>query len=384
VQAFDFDAGGLSAPSERWRGICEDGRPVELCDLDLTRLGIGHLSGPVDDMPDLTEEDIQALKGKLAVAQKRREEKEAQAADNRARRREEIAAEHSDLETIENTKKSPHALGAANIRRELKKAFPGVKFRVRAHTFAGGDSIDIGWDFGPLPRDVEKITDKYQEGSFDGMQDLYTYNRDNVWPGVFGGAKYVCASRSIPTPSERGRDWFGESIFGDVGRELCRFQGVEYKGEYTRHLYGERDPDTLRDHANKIIYNTAFPVGKWTFKGIESTDTLAGGRWRIMFEAEETEAKPAGAKSTPKSATRSATAGAGGVTVSEHTHTKKGFQMWIVSLAEMVDKSEFFELLDIAKSGGGWYSRAWKGAPKGFAFKEEERAADFAAIVRAW
>ena len=68
----------------------------------------------------------------------------------------------------------------------------------------------------------------------------------------------------------------------------------------------------------------------------------------------------------------------GGVNIEEHTHTKRGFQMFIVILPGRVERSEYLRLLAEAKDAGGWYSRKWGSAPAGFAFKEKEAAATFA------
>ncbi len=97
--------------------------------------------------------------------------------------------------TPKNNGTSSHALGAKNLRIELKRAFPSVKFSVRSESYSGGDSIRVNWTDGPLTEDIKKISDKYQEGSFDGMIDLYEYDHSNVWPDVFGGAKYVMENR---------------------------------------------------------------------------------------------------------------------------------------------------------------------------------------------
>ncbi len=83
--------------------------------------------------------------------------------------------------------------GAKNIRTELKRAFPTVKFSVT--TARGTGSIRINWTDGPLQEDVQKITGKYQEGNFDGMNDIYEYNHENVFPDVFGGSRYVFENR---------------------------------------------------------------------------------------------------------------------------------------------------------------------------------------------
>lgn len=68
---------------------------------------------------------------------------------------------------------------------------------------------------------------------------------------------------------------------------------------------------------------------------------------------------------------------AGMFRLSKHVHTKKGFDMWIVELAERVERDEFDRFLASAKALGGWYSRAWAGTPAGFAFKSEAKARQF-------
>lgn len=88
---------------------------------------------------------------------------------------------------------SPQAAAAKAIRAELAAAFPFSTFAVKSRSFSGGNAVDIDWTDGPTVAQVEKITGKYQEGSFDGMQDLYTYDRDR--PADLPGAKYVQTQR---------------------------------------------------------------------------------------------------------------------------------------------------------------------------------------------
>ena len=82
-------------------------------------------------------------------------------------------------------------LAAVNIRAELKRAFPGVKFSVRKVNYG---SLSIGWKDGPTEAQVEAITDKYETGHFNGMEDIYEYNT-GPWHEVFGGAKYIRTNR---------------------------------------------------------------------------------------------------------------------------------------------------------------------------------------------
>lgn len=68
---------------------------------------------------------------------------------------------------------------------------------------------------------------------------------------------------------------------------------------------------------------------------------------------------------------------AGLFSIERHTHSKKGFAMWICTLSERVDREDFDRFLQAAKALGGWYSRAWDGTPAGFAFKSEAKALEF-------
>ena len=61
---------------------------------------------------------------------------------------------------------------AKRIRKDLKKSWPGVKFSVRSSRYAGGSSINVRWQGGPIESDVEKVTDYYRGENFDGMTAL--------------------------------------------------------------------------------------------------------------------------------------------------------------------------------------------------------------------
>lgn len=89
--------------------------------------------------------------------------------------------------------KTGAVLTAQAIRQELKTAFPQIKFRVTSKSYSGGDSVDIDWTDGVTTKEVEAITNKYQYGNFNGMEDIYEYsNSRNDIPQ----AKYIFANRS--------------------------------------------------------------------------------------------------------------------------------------------------------------------------------------------
>lgn len=91
------------------------------------------------------------------------------------------------LKKMEDNKGSEVALVAGNIRKELKKEFPSVKFSV---TSQHGTAVNIKWTDGPTKEAVSNITSKYQEGRFNGMEDIYEYNT-SPFNDIFGGAKYI-------------------------------------------------------------------------------------------------------------------------------------------------------------------------------------------------
>ena len=85
------------------------------------------------------------------------------------------------------------------LRAALKREFPGVKFSVRSHTYAGGASIDVGWTDGPRSEDVRKVSQLYSGADFDGMIDLKTYS--SSW---IEGDGTVHTAHARGTESSRG------------------------------------------------------------------------------------------------------------------------------------------------------------------------------------
>ena len=82
-------------------------------------------------------------------------------------------------------------LAASNIRTELRRAFPGVKFSVRKSSHGTVNDALGGWaDHGRGPAHRRQV----QRGRFNGMEDIYEDERP-AWCEVFGGAEYVFCGR---------------------------------------------------------------------------------------------------------------------------------------------------------------------------------------------
>lgn len=115
-----------------------------------------------------------------------RENKELQKqVDQEEKARLEVEYAHLIRKTERNSW-SGARLVASNIRRELKQAFPGVKFSV----ISGSRSVRVKWVGGPTCDEVSPIVKKYELGYFDGMQDMYVH-QPSVFSSVFGGVLYV-------------------------------------------------------------------------------------------------------------------------------------------------------------------------------------------------
>lgn len=83
-----------------------------------------------------------------------------------------------------------------NMRNELKRKFPAVKFSVRYSSFSGGDSVDVVYTDGVLESEVAKVVNKYQDSHSDFSGDYWDYD-PSEFNKLFGGVKYVMTKRNM-------------------------------------------------------------------------------------------------------------------------------------------------------------------------------------------
>ena len=139
-------------------------------------------------------------------------------------------------------KKTSHAAASAAIKAELSKAFPSVKFSVRSDSFSMGNSVDISWQNGPTVAQVEAISQKYQYGSFNGMEDIYetTNYRDDI-----PQAKWVSEHREV-----------SEELIKQVAEQLGQLH------KFPENDYRENADQTSR----RLLYKTEIPA---TYTGVK-------------------------------------------------------------------------------------------------------------------
>jgi hypothetical protein len=93
------------------------------------------------------------------------------------------------------TRRQPteHAQTAKAIRTVLKAAYPRIPFSVTSESYSGGNAVRIHWTDGPASAAVEALTDRHEQGHFDGMIDLYEYS--NVRKDI-PQVKYITTQRA--------------------------------------------------------------------------------------------------------------------------------------------------------------------------------------------
>ncbi|MGP4049318.1 LPD29 domain-containing protein [Streptomyces sp. 2A115] len=75
---------------------------------------------------------------------------------------------------------------AAELKRRLQNAFPGVKFNVRKGTGTASAWISVYWTDGPSTADVEELTRPMQGAQFNGQEDRYESTDNTVTVTVNG------------------------------------------------------------------------------------------------------------------------------------------------------------------------------------------------------
>lgn len=232
----------------------------------------------------------------------------------------------------------------------------------------------------------------------EAKQDEVSKWRDSIRDKIPTNAKAVIVAELKKDKSDSQTDYFGSTVtrtiilgFSTHTRDLFpEMRKAARNHEKTAFL---ADAPESAEHREKYSmgagyylkdgfrHSDGWKVSKQRFynTGNDIAQNIPHGEWAVPAEqpkaartyekAEASTAEPVEIE-TPE-----------GFTVSAHTHTKKGFQMYIVESAERVERETFMEWLNKAKTLRGWYTRKWGSTPAGFAFKEQAAAAKFLELV---
>jgi hypothetical protein len=119
---------------------------------------------------------------------------------------------------------------ASLIKQYVKSKYPQIECSAKSQVYSGGDSVDVylstkdGFDVSEqIAKDVQSFGKIFQEGRFNGMEDIYEYREYDTTTSngtkVDGGAKYVFVNN---------RAQFG--TVADVCRMLRDYQAGNYIG----------------------------------------------------------------------------------------------------------------------------------------------------------
>ena len=200
------------------------------------------------------------ITGALAFAEEtaaKKKEEARIASERRIKERDRIVKDYPYLKQT-SARELSCVTAARNIRTELARAFPGIKFSVRR---AGFDRIDVSWQEGPTASEVREIGNKYGAGYFDSMQDMYVSSHE-VWSEVFGGVRYVFGYRS-----------FSDGVYRTLTRDLSALNNLPY-AEGDLHMQAIADRQTT-DIIDKVLAKTGIPAGH-RITGLERTGCTCG------------------------------------------------------------------------------------------------------------
>jgi len=219
-------------------------------------IGMYFKKGDTVDMDIVNNLVIDATE-KAAKDEAERPAREAAAKAERDAERAEIEAQYPYLEKVgEHSGGGKHV--AVNLRIELKRQFPGVKFGITSSY----SSCNIRWTDGPTKDQVQAITSKYEDHVTDFTGDYRDYS-PSIFNNVFGGCNYV---------SEH-RDWSAET------------EAILISWAYDPECEDPRG----ESRANELFRNLAIPLSAWEIVYEDKTD-----EWKAQLLDEETpEPQPA-------------------------------------------------------------------------------------------
>jgi hypothetical protein len=165
---------------------------------------------------------------------------EGKAARFRAER-EEHRANYPHLIAVADGQHSGGQLVAKNIRIELKRLFPGVKFSVKSDY----NSVSVSWTDGPADSQVRPIVKRHESGTFDSMTDCAGWDDENTFGQVFGECRFTNYTRE-----------FSDDSLELIARDCCKFYSVEFDS-MNQYVHG----DSLWTIARTIASGYTIPDG---------------------------------------------------------------------------------------------------------------------------
>jgi hypothetical protein len=141
------------------------------------------------------------------------------------------------------------------VRKDLKRAFAGIKFSVRTKVYTGGSSIRVSWENGPTTEEVEKIAGHYKGAGFDPYQDMKTYNDEPY------GNDYIFFNRDITEDhyirmAEKVIKEYGIE-FTNLNNEVVDLPATEALDYYSMDISKKLGTGSIRNFCYRILCHEA-------------------------------------------------------------------------------------------------------------------------------
>lgn len=164
------------------------------------------------------------------------------------------------------------------IKKHLKEIF-GINAKVSSKSYAGGSSIRIKYRGGCNPELVEKALTGIEYGSFDGMQDLYEYNKSEfmIKGERLQQFKYAFVTREISDEFFlRLAQFYSSRVkFADIHE--CKTE-ADFDRNFNTHFSGAWN---WRQFIRNISQNINLITDN--LEAIEFLDVFSTGNWEIGF-----------------------------------------------------------------------------------------------------
>ena len=161
------------------------------------KFGIGYYyqEGETMDLDELSNMVIEA-RVKAELEEAGRPAKEAAEKAEIDRQKAEIEAQYPYLQRPSSQSGGGKNV-AVNLRIELKRTFPNVKFSVVSEY----SRVEVTWTDGPTTDQIKEITDKWEDHKTDYSGDYRDY-APSLFNNVFGGCNYMSESRKMSGATE--------------------------------------------------------------------------------------------------------------------------------------------------------------------------------------
>lgn len=192
-----------------------------------------------DESEEISDEIIEKSLRRAENLERLKKEKEEREQREWEEREKMFAERYAFLERAKD--RYDHNVVGRNIRTELKRNFPGVKFSVRKESY---DCYRIGWCDGPTTEQVDDIVGKYKTSTFDAYTD-YHGSEDNPFSVQFGGVDYIFINKEV---TDEGRKKVRE-MFPDLNEQ--NFRSYHFENDIVARA-------TISDSFDQVIYILAY------------------------------------------------------------------------------------------------------------------------------